>query len=127
MLGMFNLLSGEIRTLDPGRNSSRLKIGEFELDGPYFPGRLKGDRVTICVRPEQLTALARNGRPGPNQIPAILERAVERPQNVRLEFAGGIAVDLSRAQFEQRREAGACQPGSAEWVIQFPAASLRAL
>jgi molybdate transport system ATP-binding protein len=127
LLGVFNLLTGEIRTLDPGRNSSRVQIGEFELDGPYFPGRLKGDRVTICVRPEQLTALARNGRPGPNQIPATLERAVEKPQYVRLEFAGGISVDLPRVQYEQRRESGACRPGSSEWVVQFPPAALRAL
>jgi molybdate transport system ATP-binding protein len=119
LLGAFNLLAGEIRTLDPGRNSSRLKIGEFEIEGPYFPGRLKGDRVTICVRPEQLTALERNGRPGPNQIPATLERAVQKPQYVRLEFAGGISVDLPRAQYEQRH--------SDEWVIQFPVTSLRAL
>ncbi len=42
LLGAFNLLPGEIRTLDPGRNSSRLKIGEHEIDGPYFPGRLEG-------------------------------------------------------------------------------------
>ena len=120
LLGAFNLLSGEIRALDPGRNTSRLQIGEFELDGPYFPGRLKGDRVTICVRPEQLTALARNGRPGPNQIPATLERAVEKPQWVRLEFSGGIAVDLPRAEFERLRE-------TREWVVQFPSAALRAL
>jgi len=85
-----------------------------------FPGRLKGDRVTICVRPEQLTALAQNGRPGPNQIPATLERAVEKPQCVRLEFPGGIAVDLPRAEFEPLRE-------TREWVVQFPSAALRAL
>src|SRR5580704_15299570 len=120
LLGAFNLIAGEIRTLDPGRNSSRLKIGEFEIDGPYFPGRLRGDRVTICVRPEQLEALARNGRPGPNQIPATLERAVEKPQYVRLEFSGGIAVDLPRAQFELQHE-------TREWVVQFPAPLLRAL
>ena len=101
LLGAFNLLPGEIRTLDPGRNSSRLKIGEFEIDGPYFPGRLKGDRVTICVRPEQLTALARNGRPGPNQIPAILERAVEKPQYVRLEFARRHLGGSSAPEFER--------------------------
>src|SRR5580700_10594832 len=51
LLGTFNLLAGEIRALDPGRNTSRVQIGEFELDGPYFPGHLKGDRVTVCVRP----------------------------------------------------------------------------
>jgi ABC-type sulfate/molybdate transport systems ATPase subunit len=120
LLGAFNLLPGEIRTLDPGRNASRVKIGEFEIDGPYFPGRLKGDRVTICVRPEQLSALARNGRPGPNQIAATLERAVEKPQSVRLEFAGGISVDLPRPEFERLRE-------TREWVVELPAAALRAL
>lgn len=120
MLGAFNLLSGEVRTLDPSRNSSRLKIGEFEIDGPYFPGRLKGDRVTVCIRPEQLAAFPRNGRPGPNQIPAALERALHKPGYVRLEFSGGIAVNLPRADYERQSE-------TREWVIQFPAASLRAL
>jgi molybdate transport system ATP-binding protein len=120
LLGAFNLLPAEIRALDPGRNLSRVQFGEFDLDGPYFPGKLKGDRVTLCVRPEQITALPKNGRPGPNQIPAVLERTVEKPQWVRLEFAGGIAVDLPRAEFERLR-------GTRDWLIEFPAASLRAL
>jgi molybdate transport system ATP-binding protein len=120
LLGEFNLLPAEIRALDPSRNSSRVRVGEFELDGPYFPGRLKGDRITICVRPEQLTVAARNGRPGANQIPADLRRAVERPRWVRLEFSGGIAVDLPRAEYERQRD-------NREWVIEFPPAALRAL
>lgn len=120
LLGAFNLVPAEIRMLDPGRNSSRLRVGEFELDGPYFPGRLKGDRVTICVRPEQLSASPRNGRPGPNQIPLILERAVEKPTHIRLEFFGGIAANLAHSEFEPRSQAR-------EWVVEFPAALLRAL
>ncbi len=120
LLGVFNLIPGEIRALDPGRNTSKLQMGEFELDGPYFPGHLKGDRVTVCVRPERLTALARNGRPGANQIPAQLERAVERPQWMRLEFAGGIAVDLARPDYELVRD-------TKDWVIGFPRESLRVL
>ena len=56
----------------------RVQVGEFELNGPYFPGKLKGDQVTVCVRPEQLKASARNGRPGLNQIPAELKRQQER-------------------------------------------------
>jgi ABC-type sulfate/molybdate transport systems ATPase subunit len=120
LLGAFNLLAGEIRALDPGRNTSRVRVGEFEIDGPYFPGRLKGDRVTVCVRPEQLVVSMANGRPGPNQIPAELKRAVERPQWVRLEFAGGINVDLPRPEYERQRD-------NKEWVIQFPSESLRVL
>jgi ABC-type sulfate/molybdate transport systems ATPase subunit len=125
LLGAFNLLDCEIRTLDPGRNTSRLQVGEFELEGPYFPGHLKGDRVTLCVRPEQLKASARNGKPGPNQIPAALLRAVERPHGVRLEFSGGgvpgpVRVTLSRAEYESQRD-------NREWVVQFPADALRVL
>jgi molybdate transport system ATP-binding protein len=120
LLGKFNLLGGEIRALDPGRNTSRVQVGDFELEGPYFPGRLKGDRVTVCVRPEQLKVAARNGRPGVNQMPAELKRAIERPQWMRMEFSGGIAVDLPRADYERERD-------NKEWVIEFPVDSLRIL
>jgi molybdate transport system ATP-binding protein len=120
LLGIFNLISAEIRALDPGRNTSKVQVGEYELDGPYFPGHLKGDRVTVCVRPERLAALARNGRPGVNQIPARLERTVEKPQGMRLEFAGGIAVDLARPDYERVRD-------TKEWLIEFPRESLRVL
>ena len=120
LLGVFNLIPAEIRALDPGRNTSKVQMGEHELDGPYFPGHLKGDRVTVCVRPERLAALARNGRPGINQIPAQLERTIEKPQWMRLEFAGGIAVDLTRPDYERVRD-------TKDWLIEFPRESLRIL
>jgi molybdate transport system ATP-binding protein len=120
LLAAFNLLAAEILVLDPGRNTSRVKIGEFELEGPYFPGKLKGDRVTVCVRPDQLKAGARNGRPGVNQIPLELKRAIEKPQWMRLEFSQGIIVDLPRLEYEQLR-------GNQDWLVDFPAHSLRVL
>ncbi|MGD1091111.1 MAG: ABC transporter ATP-binding protein [Bryobacteraceae bacterium] len=120
LLGVFNLLAGEIRALDPGRNSSRVQVGEFELAGPYFPGKLKGDRVTVCVRPEEIKASARNGKPGVNQIPADLKRAIEKPQWIRLEFSGGIFVDMPRPEYQRQRD-------NKEWVIEFPVESLRVL
>jgi len=120
LLGTFNLIPGEIRVLDPGRNLSRVQIGEYELEGPYFPGHFKGDRVTVCVRPDQLRAVAKNGRPAGNQIPSTLERVVEQPHGVRLEFAGSIAVQVPRLEYESQREA-------TDWLIEFPSASLRVL
>jgi molybdate transport system ATP-binding protein len=120
LLGRFNLLPGEIRALDPGRNTSRVQVGEFDLEGPYFPGRLKGDHVTVCVRPDQLRALPRNGKPAANQIPADLARAVERSQSMRLEFDRGIMVDLSRVEYERQRD-------NRQWVIEFPSDKLRVL
>jgi molybdate transport system ATP-binding protein len=118
LLGTFNLIPCEIRALDPGRRTSKLQLGEFELDGPYFPGRFKGDRVTLCVRPEQIAVSVRMGRPGPNQIPAELKRFVERPQGMRLEFEGGVAADISPAEFDRLRD-------NKEWLIEFPPAALR--
>jgi len=120
LLGAFNLLPGEIRSLDPGRNTSKLRVGEFDLDGPYFPGKLLGDRVTLCVRPEQLSTAARNGRPGPTQIPTELKRALETPHGMRLEFDNGVLVDLARADYDRLRD-------TKEWVIQFPSTTLRIL
>ena len=121
LLGAFNLLAGEIRALDPGRNTSRVQIGEFELDGPYFPGRLKGDRVTVCVRPEQLRVVSakRPSRPESNSS-GVAERAVEKPQWMRLEFSGGIAVDLPRREYERLRD-------THDWVVEFPSDCLRVL
>jgi len=123
LLGAFNLLEAEIVTLDPGRDTSRVRVGEFELSGPYFPGHLKGDRVTLCVRPEQLSACGREGKPGPNQIPAELARVVERPHGLRLEFtspafSGGVRVNVSRGDYEGMKE-------TSSWVVEFPAGELR--
>jgi len=118
LLGAFNLLPAEVRSLDPGRNLSKVVLGQFELDGPYFPGHFKGDRVTLCVRPEQLRAIPRPTKLGPNQIPAQFQRAIDKPQWMRLEFAGNISVDMPRADYERLRE-------TREWAIEFPTEGLR--
>ena len=106
LLGLFNLLPVEIRALDPGRNSSRLRFGDFELTGPYFPGRLIGDRVSLCVRPEDLRAT-----PTGKGMRARLLRAIEKPAAIRLEFEHDIAVDVPRETYD---------PQVKEWTIEFP-------
>jgi molybdate transport system ATP-binding protein len=120
LLGVYNLLPVEIRGLDPGRNVSRLLYQDFELTGPYFPGRLIGDRVWLCIRPEMLTVTPKDGRPGMNQMPATLLRAVEKLERVRLEFADDIAVEMARPAFEKYQ-------GVKDWVIEFPSTGLRIL
>ena len=119
LLGLYNVLPVEIRSLDPGRNSSKLRYQEFELAGPYFPGRLIGDRVWLFVRPDQLSAAPRNGRPAFNQIPATLLRKVERPEGLRLEFSGDIAVEAPESDMQTE--------GVKEWVVEFPSRDLRVL
>jgi hypothetical protein len=61
------------------------------------PFNTRAGRPTFSRQAERqprndLRASLRNGRPGPNPIPADLKRAIECPQSMRLEFTGGIAV-----------------------------------
>jgi ABC-type Fe3+/spermidine/putrescine transport system ATPase subunit len=111
LLGVFNLLPCEIRALDPGRNTSRLRFSDFELTGPYLPGHLIGDRVSICIRPDALRAMPHIGRPGPNQMPASLLRSVDKASRIRLEFDDDIAVEVRRDEYDSHTR---------EWLIEFP-------
>ena len=120
LLALYNLVPVEIRALDPGRNSSVLRYGEFELHGPYFPGRFRGDRVTLYIRPELLTATPRDGKPAANQIPVTLERAAERARSIRMEFTGGLAAMADPREFERHKH-------NKEWLVEFPAAYLKVL
>jgi molybdate transport system ATP-binding protein len=120
LLEISNLFEVEIVALDPGRNVSRLRFRDVELAAPYFPGKFKGDRVWICASPAELNAAARDGKPGPNQVPAQLVRVVERPQSVRMEFDCGLSVDVPRPQFEKQKH-------NKEWVVEFPPDVLRGL
>ena len=120
LLSLYNLMPVEIRALDPSRNSSVLRYGEFDLHGPYFPGRFRGDRVTLYIRPELLTAVPRDGKPGANQIPVTLERAAERARSVRIEFSGGLAAMADPKEFERHKH-------NKEWLVEFPAAFLKVL
>lgn len=109
LFGIYNLLPVEVRALDPGRNTSKVVYEGTELNGPYLRGCMIGDRTTLCLRPRSLEAFPRGGRPGPNQIPVDLVRAVEKADCVRLEFSGGLSVDVDRNRFDARTKA---------WVVQ---------
>ena len=121
LLGIRNLFPAEIMALDPGRNTSRLRLEAFELTGPYFPGRLLGDRVWLCVQPGELRVGPHDGsKPQPNQVAARLERALEMPRSVRLEFAGALVADIARPDFERQKD-------NKEWLVEFPPQALRVL
>ena len=121
LLGIRNLFRAEIVALDPGRNTSRLRLEAGELTGAYFPGRLRGDRVWVCVELGQLRAVPHNGsKPQANQVSARLERICEMPRAVRLEFAGGIVAEIPRHEFQSQRD-------NKDWLVEFPPAALRVL
>jgi molybdate transport system ATP-binding protein len=119
LLGISNLFQAEITALDPGRNTSRVRFGDKELTGPYFPGHLRGDRVWLCVRAEDLRVVRHDGaRPEANQLAASLLRVSEKSRSVRLEFSNDISVELSRQEFERVKD-------NKEWLVEFPAGALR--
>jgi len=121
LLGIRNLFPAEIVALDPGRNTSRLRLEAFELTGHYFPGRLLGDRVWLCVQPGELRVGPHDGsKPQSNQVALRLERALEMPRSVRLEFAGAIVADIARPDFELQKD-------NKEWLVEFPPHALRVL
>jgi molybdate transport system ATP-binding protein len=118
LLGMYNILPVEIRSLDPSRNRSVLRLGNHDLQAEYYPGRLKGDHVHLLVTPKQLRATPGDIHDSSgNRVPAELERAVHVPDGVRLEFTGGLQVEIAREAYTQ----------SKEWTIQFPSQGLRIL
>jgi molybdate transport system ATP-binding protein len=118
LLGLYNIIPAEITSLDPGRNSSRLRIGETEIEGPYFPGHLRGDRVHICAMPSRLSAAPRMGRPGARELPAHLVRATPIPSGIRLEFDNDIAVECNGKGPQPDR------PGE-EWLIDIPPSAVK--
>jgi len=121
LLGFRNMFPAEIVALDPGRNTSRLRLDNFELAGPYFPGRLRGDRVWLCVLPGELRATPHDGsKAQPNQVSARLERATDMPRAVRLEFAGGLVAEVPRDDFARQKD-------NKEWLVEFPPHALRVL
>ena len=85
-----------------------------------MPDLLRGDRVTLFIRPELLTAVPRDGKPGVNQIPVTLERAAERARSVRIEFSGGLAAMADPKEFDRHKH-------NKEWMVEFPAAFLKVL
>lgn len=124
LLGGLNLIQAEVLALDPTRNFSRLRAGGAELSGPYLKGRLLGDRLWLCLRPDELRAVPLDGRPGSNQILATLSRTVELPGATRLEF-----LPLAGSEHDLRVEMPGPAPvgHGASWAIEIPAGAIRTL
>lgn len=118
LVGIANLYPATIAALDPGRNQSRLECAGFALSGPYLKGHFKGDRVWVGIRVEDVRVHAGELEPDVNFVAVDLLRMTERPRSVRLEFAGGIAAEISREQYARQKD-------NKGWQVEFPPAALR--
>jgi molybdate transport system ATP-binding protein len=120
LLGGFNIFEAEVLALDPGRQTSRLRLLNQEIAGPHLRGCFRGDRITVCVRPEELRLAPRSVE---NSIRADLVRSTEKAQAIRADFGDGLIVDVARETWQGLEEA---RRNGGLWV-QIPAASLRQL
>lgn len=116
LLGRFGIFQAEILELNPATNRSLLRAGELQISGPYFPGHLRGDRVTLLIRPERLKAVPRPA--GVNGLDLL--GFVERPASVRLEFRGGLFVEMPKGEFEKNKH-------NKDWTVEFPPESMAIL
>jgi molybdate transport system ATP-binding protein len=121
LFGYATFLAASIVRMNPADDSSVVRFLDREFCGPYFPGNLIGDHLTLCARPDELRLV---DGPGENRIAASAVDVEERPGGVRLRLGvagnAGIAVDVPRAQWQIARD-------RKEHYVEFPAQALRAL
>ncbi len=115
LLGDFNLYEAEVLAMDPGRQTSRVRLLGQEWNGPHLRGCFKGDRVTLCARPEELRLAT---KPGPNRIRVETPRVLERPQSIRADFGEELIVDVPREVWREKPD---------DLWVEIPAESLRQL
>ena len=118
LAGFGNVYQATVSALDPGRNTCRLECGDFVLSAPYLKGHLNGDRVSVGIRAEDVRVHSHLVEEDVNFVQVSLLRVTERPRTVRLEFAGGIAAEISREQYVRQKDNQA-------WQVEFPPSSLR--
>jgi molybdate transport system ATP-binding protein len=118
LLGGFSIYEAEVIALDPGRQTSRLRLLGEEVRGPHLPGCFKGDHIIVCARPEELELATQAGE---NRIEAKLRRTIERPQAIRAHFENDMVVDVARDVWNSLESAGK----RTGWWVEIPARSMR--
>jgi molybdate transport system ATP-binding protein len=118
VLGFGNIFECTVAALDPGRHSSRLEFAGIAIDGPNLPGHFRGDRVWAAVRAEDLRVHPSDGERRENAVAAELVRVSRRVRAVRMEFAGGISVDVPNGEYEGMKD-------SKSWLVEFAAEKVR--
>ncbi|MGH8163168.1 MAG: ABC transporter ATP-binding protein [Rhodanobacteraceae bacterium] len=116
-LGVYNIVPAEISALDPGRNTSKLKVFDREVEGPYLPAHLLGDQGFLCVRESEIRIAAKESE---NGLALRLLAAEPSYRGVRLRFEHGVCATVSAADYEPLRGAVRFEldiPPSAVWFV----------
>ncbi|MFL6352699.1 MAG: ABC transporter ATP-binding protein [Bryobacteraceae bacterium] len=102
-LGVYNIIPAEIAALDPTRNTSRLRVLNNEIEGPYLPGHLIGDHGFLCIRHSEITVLPPRAQVARNQLMLRLLSSNPTSHGVRLMFEHHIFAVVSETEYVQLR------------------------
>jgi molybdate transport system ATP-binding protein len=104
LLGFHQLIPAEIESLDPGRNTSCLRIFDQQWNGPYFRGHLIGDTGLLCVRNLDLSLSKAADTADAQCVSLPLRSVVYEADAVRLILQGGLSLTVSNEQWRAVRE-----------------------
>lgn len=102
-LGVYNIIPAVISALDPGRNTSRLRVLDQEIEGPYLPGHLIGDQGFVCARQSETKVLRPGAAAGRNQLLLRVENSGASSRGMRVEFEQSVVATASEAEFDELR------------------------
>ncbi len=112
LLGLDAVFDGRVVSADSGRVTLQAEGGPLIHIQPQTP-LATGAPVSYCLRPDAVVAAPRNGALNPDEIAVRLENVEPTADRVRLTFTGGLAADLSPAEFRRHAE-------TSEWTLRFP-------
>jgi molybdate transport system ATP-binding protein len=102
-VGVYNIIPAEIAALDPAQNTSRLRVLNSEIEGPYLPGHLIGDRGFLCIRQFEMKVLPPRAGAARNQLMLRLASSSPSSHGVRLAFEGDLFATVSETEYQQLR------------------------
>ncbi len=134
LLGIPNIFSGIIESLDPMAGSCSIRTDDFRLEVPYLPGHFRGDSVWFCIPREHVTlspVSPSTVRAAENQIPVRIVAEVSMPDAVRLTLRVNrrttkseseqttLETDLSRAAYKKMGISS-----QKDWMAALPKGSI---
>jgi molybdate transport system ATP-binding protein len=102
-LGVYSIIPAEITALDPSRNTSRLRVLNDEIEGPYLPGHLIGDHGFLCIRQSEIKVLAPSAQAARNQLMLRVMNITPSSHGIRLTFEHDVLAVVSETEYAQLR------------------------
>jgi molybdate transport system ATP-binding protein len=119
-LGLHNIIPAVVASLDPSRHTSRLSVLGHEIDGPYLPGHLIGDRGFVCVRQSDVRVQAPRAQSAQAALVLRVVSTSASALGIRIAFEHGVTAITSESEFEPLRGKDRLQvdiPASAVYFI----------